>query len=244
MKNLKNRKIRNHHRLIATLRDFGTEPMPITVLKERFQNVPEADNLLVRPNAWAQFAIKNEDAVIVLSTRGTKDQTYTLKNAFAFDDTGRRFTNAEGTRFLTDEEILSGVENIVVNTQTSEPELTHEDVLRNLASNTDIILATSIFGDDEVVTDEMEESIVFHVSVDPVVDDNEAAESETEESNDEPEIVDYTAVADMSFDMGNSDVPAFVAEKPKPVRHIDPNTGKFCSRARAIELGLITAEAA
>lgn len=228
-KNINQRKIRAHHRIIAVLREFAPNPMPVTVLSERFGNDPTATNLLLRPNAWVQYACKpcdagiDERAKISKATRGLKDQTYTLHNAFAFDALGRRYGNAEGTRLLTDDEILKLIaegfeltsEGISLPVVPVEPELTHEDVLRNLATNTNIIFAETLFHDDENV------------------------------NKDE---VDYTELADNSFDMGIDETTVYdpnmitVVQKPKPVRYRE--NGKLITRQRAIELGQITADAA
>lgn len=231
MKNINNRKLRQHHRLISMMREYAPNPLPLADIITRFANDPTATNLLVRPNAWAQYARKpcddgvNEMADIVNSVRGTKDQTYTLVNAFAFTTEGRRIGNAEGTRLLTDDEILdlltnghegetalgSNIETPDANNESSDAESSDETIPTETVTVPGVIDAVSLFADDD---------------------------------DDHPEVTDIIP-AD-SFPMSDEPVTeSYVAPaKPPVVRHIDPVTKRFCSKARAIELGFITAEAA
>jgi hypothetical protein len=150
MKDINKRKIRAHHRIIAMLKEYAPKPMKIELLFNRFNADPTAVNMLQRPNAWVTYANKNEQSNIVMATRGLEGQTYTLLNAFAFTDEGRRIGNAEGTRLLTDTEILAMLTNdqLPLVVAGIAKELSRKE---KVAPDIDIILAETLF--PEVVVD-------------------------------------------------------------------------------------------
>lgn len=243
MKNINNRKIRQHHRLIAMMLEVAPNALPLSAVIARYENDPITKNLLDRPNAWAQYARNpcddgiNEAAIIINSVRGTKDQTYTLENAFAFTAEGRRFGNAEGTRLLSDEEILDMLSNgmpgetaigsVAEVVNENPPEVVDVSTVAESILPSDVIDAMSLFADDEDVT------------VTDIVPDL----SEPEVVLTSVEVVENAEVTDEAVTEGFpvTKTPAVEYVAPaKNARHIDPVTKKFCSRARAIELGLIS----
>lgn len=235
-KNLNNRKIRPRHHVIALLRVTKGKPIAITDLAQQMAIIMPTGGRRSGDNLELSSYISSirQDDGIVQKTRVSVDDItishYALLNYWAFDEKGHRLVTENGNKMLTDAEIVemqtNGVAFAAIDGYTAPvikpEELTTEDVLRQLSTGNGVILAQDIVLDDDT-------EIVVQVT-------------DVEPSLVEP---DENMNTDPGFLLASDEqTTLFVPEKKKVARHIDPVTKKFCSRDRALALGLITAEAA